>query len=163
VNGRPRVRITVEPDASADDRQRVRDNLDVFNVGVTGQSDYGDVSIFLRGPHGEIRGGLLGALWGGWLHVSHLWVAASLRGRGFGQRLLAAAERYAIDRGCHAVWLTTFSFQAPGFYRKQGYERFATIEGYPPGHAHHFLRKHLGRPARASRRRAGRPRPRPRP
>lgn len=153
---RPRVRIAVEPGASAADRQLVRDHLDTYNVGVTGLSDYDSLSIFLRGPHGEIRGGLLGEIWGGWLHVSYLWVAEGLRGRGFGRRLVAAAERYAVARGCRDAWLTSFSFQAPGFYRKLGYEPFATLPDHPPGHVHHFLRKRLG--ARRPGRRA-RPRP----
>jgi GNAT superfamily N-acetyltransferase len=147
----------VEPNAPVGDRQLVRDHLDTYNVGVTGLSEYDSLSIFLRGPHGEIRGGLLGAIWGGWLHVSYLWVEESLRGRGFGRRLIAGAERYAAERGCHSVWLTTFSFQAPGFYRKLGYELFATLDGCPPGHAHHFLRKRLG--GRRAPRRPRRPRP----
>jgi endonuclease/exonuclease/phosphatase (EEP) superfamily protein YafD len=38
----------------------------------------------------------------------------------------------------------TFSFQARPFYEKFGYEVFATLEDYPPGHRKYFLRKALG-------------------
>jgi ribosomal protein S18 acetylase RimI-like enzyme len=154
--GRPRVRIAVEPQASESDRQAVRDHLDAYNVGVTGLSDYHSLAIMLRAAHGEIRGGLLGTIWGGWLHVAYLWVAEPLRRHGFGARLVRAAERYAVEQGCRAAWLDTFSFQAPGFYRKLGYQRFATLADHPPGQAHHFLWKRLAR-----RRLAGRRRPRP--
>jgi ribosomal protein S18 acetylase RimI-like enzyme len=80
------------------------------------------------------------------LYVRILWVAQALRGQGHGQRLLEAAERRAVERGCRHVFLDTFSFQAPGFYAKQGYEIYARAEDWPVGHAHLFLRKAL--PAR---------------
>ena len=67
----------------------------------------------------------------------------SLRGRGHGRQLLAAAEHYAVERGCTRAWLTTFSFQAPEFYPKLGYEPFAVLEDHPLGHRHHFLQKRL--------------------
>jgi hypothetical protein len=39
--------------------------------------------------------------------------------------------------------LLDFSFQAPGFYAKLGYQTYARAEDWPVGHAHHFLRKDL--------------------
>ena len=54
-----------------------------------------------------------------------------------------AAEQEALARGCRGVYLDTFSFQAPGFYRKQGYTEFGELEGIPPGHSHYFFRKLL--------------------
>jgi GNAT superfamily N-acetyltransferase len=91
-----------------------------------------------------VVGGLLGGIWGGVLYVRILWVAQALRGRGHGRRLLEAAERRAVERGCHRVYLDTFSFQAPGFYEKQGYEIYARADDWPVGHAHYFLRKSIG-------------------
>ena len=37
----------------------------------------------------------------------------------------------------------TFSFQAPGFYEKQGYRRFGGMEGSPRGASRHFYVKRL--------------------
>ena len=137
------LRISVEPHASESLRQHVRDHLDTFNVGVTGFAEYHTVSVFLRDARDEVLGGLLGSIWGGWLHVAILWVAEPLRGRGFGRQLLEAAESYAIERGCTRAWLTTFSFQAPEFYPRFGYETFAILDDHPSGHRHHFLQKRL--------------------
>ncbi len=72
-----------------------------------------------------------------------LWVADVVRGQGHGGRLLAAAEAYALERGCIGVFLDTFSFQARPFYERNGYGVFATLADYPPGHERCFLRKRL--------------------
>jgi hypothetical protein len=48
-----------------------------------------------------------------------------------------------MRRGCHGVWLDTFTFQARGFYERLGYSVFGAIEDYPPGHSRHFLKKDL--------------------
>jgi GNAT superfamily N-acetyltransferase len=137
------LRVVVEPHASESLKQWVRDHLDTYNVAVTGHAEYHSVSIFLRDEHDEILGGLLGNMWGGWLHVGFLWVTEALRGQGHGSTLLETAERLARERGCQAVWLTTFSFQAPAFYPKFGYEVFATLDDHPSGHRHFFLKKRL--------------------
>jgi GNAT superfamily N-acetyltransferase len=88
--------------------------------------------------------GATGFTHSGWLYVHYLWVASELRGTGLGQDILARAEAEARQRGCHAVWLDTFSFQAPGFYEKLGYQEFGRLDDFPPGHSRHFLWKPLG-------------------
>ncbi|GGZ99348.1 GNAT family N-acetyltransferase [Streptomyces echinoruber] len=95
---------------------------------------------------GDLAGGLVGHTWAGWLHVTYLWVAAPHRGAGLGSRLLARAETIAArDRGCRAARLETWDFQAPDFYRKQGYEVVAVIPDYPPGITEYTLTKQLTR------------------
>jgi GNAT superfamily N-acetyltransferase len=56
------------------------------------------------------------------LHVDLLWLAPAPRRSGCGSALLRRAEEFAVEHGCDVVYLSTFSFQAPGSYRKQGYE-----------------------------------------
>lgn len=147
------IRLVVQPHAPESDRRVVREGLDLYNVARTGHDDYHPVSIFLRDGHGEILGGLLGNIWGEWLHVTFLWVAEPLRGRRWGTRLLRAAEGLARERGCVGSWLSSFDFQAPGFYRSHGYREFGVLEGQPTGHAHHFLSKRLRRARRPATRR----------
>jgi len=137
------IRIVSDPHASESLKQVVVDHLDLYNVGTTGITEYSPVNLFLRDQADEVLGGLLGAVWGGVLFVRILWVAQALRGRGYGRRLLEMAEQRAVERGCRQVFLDTHSFQAPGFYERQGYQIYARADNWPVGHAHYFLRKEL--------------------
>ncbi|MEX2222379.1 MAG: GNAT family N-acetyltransferase [Candidatus Rokuibacteriota bacterium] len=137
------IRIVSDPHASEALKQIVVDHLDTYNIALTGLQEYSPVNFFLRDQGDEVMGGLLAQIWGGVLYVRILWVSEALRGRGFGRRLMEAAEQRAVERGCRHVFLDTFSFQAPGFYEKVGYQLYAKADDWPVGHAHHFLRKDL--------------------
>lgn len=141
----PQVRLCVEPQAGSELRGAVSSRLDLFNVATTGLDRWHAVSVFLRDPDEEIVGGILGDIWGGWLHVTHLWVAEWLRGRGHASALLRTAEDLAAVRGCHAARLESYTFQAPDFYVKHGYQVFGVLDDCPPGHQQVFLRKSLPR------------------
>src|SRR5229473_699961 len=62
---------------------------------------------------------------------------------GIGSRVLAMAEEEGRRRGCTRIALTTLSIEAPGFYRKQGYEVAATIDCEPPGLTRYYMMKKL--------------------
>ncbi|HLG48828.1 MAG TPA: GNAT family N-acetyltransferase [Reyranella sp.] len=123
--------------------QIVRDRLDLYNVGVTGVSTYYPMNYLLQNRRGETLGGVLGSAWGGWLHITYLWVDESVRGQDWGTRLMDLAEAYGRERHCHSVTLDTHSFQARPFYEARGYEVFGTLDDYPKGHKKFFLRKKL--------------------
>ncbi|MEU2266568.1 GNAT family N-acetyltransferase [Streptomyces olindensis] len=94
---------------------------------------------------GDLAGGLVGYTWATWLHVTYLWVDERHRGRGLGARLLSEAEHLATTRrGCRAARLETWDFQAPRFYKKQGYEVACAVPDYPPGITEYLLTKRLG-------------------
>src|SRR5262249_30704697 len=76
--------------------------------------------------------GLYGFTWGWMLEVKFVWVREDLRGRGHGRRMLEAAEAEARKRGCEHVWLDSYTFQAPTFYRQFGYQVFGSLDGFPP-------------------------------
>lgn len=138
-----KLRIVIEPHAAEDTKQFIRENLGLYNIAVTKCEEYYPLAIFLRDDNEEIRGGVLGQIWGQWLYVSDLWLSKPLRRSGYGRKLLATAEQYAKEKSCHNVWLTTHSFQARPFYEKLGYEIFAQLEEFPPGHMLYFLKKSL--------------------
>ncbi|MGH4029813.1 GNAT family N-acetyltransferase [Actinomycetota bacterium Odt1-20B] len=93
---------------------------------------------------GELAGGLAAHTWARWLHVDFLWVDERVRGAGLGSRLLGEAERVArVERGCLNSRVETWDFQAPGFYRGQGYELVCVIPDYPEGVKEFTLTKRL--------------------
>jgi GNAT superfamily N-acetyltransferase len=139
----PTIRLSSEPDASPDDVQGIEDQINNFNMRVTGYADFYPVNIFLRDENGVLRGGITAGVWGGWLDIYFLWVDADLRKHSYGAQLLAAAEDEARRYGCRNVHVSTHSFQARPFYERYGYQVIATMDDFPLGHAHYHLRKSL--------------------
>lgn len=141
------LQLAFEPYADDALKQIVVNGVDYHNIAATGYAAYYPVGFYLRDDRAEVMGGLLGEIWGGWLHVTYLWVAAPARRAGHGSRLLAAAEAYAVERGCIGVLLGSHSFQARPFYERRGYRMFAELADYPQGHALYFLTKRFPAPA----------------
>jgi len=133
----------VSGDDESADAELVRNGLYGFNLATTPHSQYSSVAFFLKDDGGQVFGGILGYEWGGWLHITHLWVSDALRGMGFGKQLLAAAEEHATRNGCRRSLLETFSFQARPFYERFGYEVAGQIDGYPDGYTCYFMKKSL--------------------
>ena len=121
----------------------VRDRLDLYNVATTGVSGYYPVNFFVKSTRGETLGGVMGAIWGGWLQIAILWIDESVRGQDWGTRLMDQAETYAREHGCHSATLDTHSFQARPFYEKRGYQVIGTLDDYPEGQKKFFLKKKL--------------------
>lgn len=104
------------------------------------------LTLVLRDDEGRIVGGAIGETNWGWLHLTVLAVSQDLRGQGWGSRLVREMERLAWDRGCHHVWVDTFSFQARPFYERLGFTVFGTLPHYPAGQERYFLSKPLEGP-----------------
>lgn len=129
--------------ATADDLNHVQRQLRLFNEQFVGQSK-ARLAVFQRAPDERgIVGAAVGYLVGEEIFIDWLWVEQPLRGQGHGAHLLAAAERAAIAHGCKRVTLNTFSFQAPDFYRKQGYTMLAEIPDFMVGFTKIYFRKEL--------------------
>ena len=155
-----KLRIVNEPHARAEQRQHLVDSLDAFNVAATSMSEFSPIHLFVKDGRGNVFGGLLGLIWGGWLHVRILWIAEPLRHRGYGRKLLQAAEAAAKDLECVGSFLETHSFQARPFYEKLGYRVIGTHENIPVGHKKHFLEKRFRAPGKPrSKGKRGAPKP----
>ena len=136
--------ITLLETADPEDVKFVQERLREFNEQKVGEGDHHrTLAIFIRDPEQHILGGLLGDTYWGWLYVSILWIDERLRGQGYGERLLAAAEQEAIRRGCKHAHLDTMSFQALPFYEKHGYTVVGVLEDLPEGHKKIFVQKKL--------------------
>jgi GNAT superfamily N-acetyltransferase len=75
--------------------------------------------VVARAADGAIIGGAAAQTYweSGFLH--YLWMRDDQRGGGLGSALLSRLETEVRARGGKFIWLTTFDFQAPGFYQKR--------------------------------------------
>ena len=128
---------------SGDELQFLEDRLYEFNSQQTGREDGHLFAFFIRSDQQEILAGLSGWTWAGACEIQTLWVHPSLRGQGYGRELLEAAEQEAREQACKVILISSYSFQAPEFYQKCGYELVWRLEDFPPGHQHCALVKRL--------------------
>lgn len=100
-----------------------------------------DLGVYLEDETGKKLGGLIGDTHGNWLFINFLWVSEELRGQNIGSRILNQAEETAKERGCKYIFLDTFSFQAPDFYKKHGYKEVFKLEEHPlTGKCYYFTK-----------------------
>ncbi len=123
-------------------RREIMKGLRAFNTGVVGKSDYKPLTVTVK-DKGAIVGGVVGETYFGWMFVSLLWVSDKYRGKKLGRSLMESAEKEARKRGVRHVYLDTFSFQAPGFYKKLGYREFGRLKQFPAGHDRVWMSKAL--------------------
>lgn len=62
---------------------------------------------------------------------------------GIGTKLLLELEKIAIKKECDFIKVDTLSFQALGFYEKNGYEVFGSLDNVGRDYRHYYLKKDL--------------------
>lgn len=101
------------------------------------------IEIIARDEWNEIIGGLYGRSIWGTLEVKTFVVKPENRNKGIGRKLIIEAEKEAKNRNCKFISLDTFSFQAPGFYEKLGFEKIGTETDFPKGFEKYYYRKKI--------------------
>lgn len=114
-----------------------------FNTQQAGDDQAKNICFVLKDHEGEVVGGVIGTTYWEWLSIELMWLREDLRGQGYGHQLLALAEDEGRRRGATHAHLDTFSFQAPGFYQKYGYQIFGELHDFPAGHMRYYLTKDL--------------------
>ena len=117
--------------------------IDTYNQQQAGSYNSKSLCFVVQGTDEEVVGGVIGSVFWDWLYVDLMWVTEELRGQGYGERLLKLIEDEARKCGVKSAYLDTFSFQAPGFYEKYGYQVFGVLKEFPPGHQRYFMMKKL--------------------
>ena len=136
--------ITVTDEFDPADVAVIVDGLGAYDFSRIGYRDFRRLAVLVRNPQtGKVVGGLYGRSEFGLVYVDWLFLPEDLRGAGIGSRVLAMAEEEGRRRGCTRITLTTLSVEAPGFYKKQGYDVAATIDCDPPGLTRHYMMKML--------------------
>ncbi len=113
------------------DEKAIFDGLLEYNLKRIEDKEPRDLGIYLQNETGEKIAGLIGSTHGNWLTVKYLWVSEKVRGQHIGSEILRQAESTAKARGCKFVFLDTFGFQAPLFYKNHGYQEAFVLENYP--------------------------------
>jgi N-acetylglutamate synthase-like GNAT family acetyltransferase len=134
-----RLEIITNHDLSASDIGVLEDHLDEFNSNRTGCHDSAMLSFELKLDDALI-GGIAGFTWAGFCELRQFWIHERFRGAGHGTELLNRAIDEARARNCSHIYLATYSFQAPNFYKRFGFETVAVVEDRPPGHRDFIMR-----------------------
>jgi len=135
--------LTPEDDRAPEVAAELRTRLLRFNELRAGPMNRRDIAATVRDERGQILAGLAGEVFWNSLYVHLLWVDEPYRRQGYGARLLRHAERLAIEASCDCVYLSTFEFQAPGFYAKQGYSVIGELPEVPKGSRRQWFAKTL--------------------
>ena len=132
---------TTEPLVAAD-AQVIDDGLDQFNhaADLSGVTPFTSVA---RLGDGRIIGGAIARRWGACCEIQQMWVDDSMRSHGIGGQIMEQVEAHARAHGCTVLYLDTFSFPAPEFYKKHGYEVACRFDRFPDGVSKFIMRKSL--------------------
>jgi len=96
---------------------------------------------FVAEDEDEIVGAIVGRAYYNEVHIGDLIVDEKCRRLRVGSKLVEAVEKAYAGKGYEKISLTTFGFQAPDFYKKQGYTLEFVREDKDPKLSKYFFIK----------------------
>ena len=123
--------------------KKLEKKIVAFNEKKAGPTQWAPLGLEVRAEKGKWVGGLSGYTYLGSLYVEYLYLDPGYRGRDLGSELLERAEAWGKKKGCRHIHLNTYSFQAPGFYRKRGYKLFGKLGPHLKGLMRYYFKKDL--------------------
>ena len=136
-------KINFETDSKHEDIQILNDGIKEHMLTKRNLKPISSFSYFIRDDSGKIVGGCHGDLFFGSVYVGSLWVAESLRGQGYGTKLMQAAEAFTNENVCNFIAVNTMDWEALDFYKKLGFYVELERKGFDKGSIFYFLRKDL--------------------
>lgn len=125
------MEFVVKEEVTQKDQDDIFKGLLKYNLERLEDKNPRKLGVFLNNEDGEKVAGIICDTHGKWLLIHYLWVDEQQRGKNVGSQLLEMAEEEARRRGCEFSFVDTFDFQAPGFYKKHGYEEVFQLKNYP--------------------------------
>lgn len=125
------MRINFLLNPPKDLKDRIYQGLKAFNLQHFPDEDIQSLACIAEDDEGHFLGGLTGEIFTNTLFVEFLWLDEANRNSGTGRKLMQAIENEAKQRGVTDLYLDTYSFQAPGFYAKLGFEEVGRYTGFP--------------------------------
>ncbi|HEY1930354.1 MAG TPA: GNAT family N-acetyltransferase [Caulobacteraceae bacterium] len=138
----PFDRLYARHDLTPDEIDRLENELYAYNAERTGFRDGRGLGFVIERDGARV-GAVAGYTWGGVCELRQLWVREDCRGQRFGSELMEAAISEARRRGCAYIFLSTYDFQAPTFYKRLAFEQIAEIKDKPLGHTEFIFRRSL--------------------
>ena len=138
--------IILSDHPTKEELEQIQASLHDFNCSQTnGEYDLPGVEINLiaTDQSGTVVGGVIASTVLRVMHLEVLWVAKETRKLGLASQLVLGAERIGAAHVCLTTQTMSFSFQAPGFYQKIGYQVIGIYTGYPFGITEYILNKPL--------------------
>jgi ribosomal protein S18 acetylase RimI-like enzyme len=135
--------ISYTSDPKHEDIQVLYDGLKTHMIAKRDLKPISFYGYFIKDDDGNIVGGCNGCFLYGCLVVDTLWVAESLRGHGYGTKLMQEAERLGVDGECRFMTVNTMDWEALDFYKKLGFNIEFERTGFDKGSIFYFLRKEL--------------------
>jgi len=128
--------------AQSTDIEELTTKLRDYNYQQAGDNTSEAIGCFIRDLQNNLIGGVFAQLSWGWCSIELLWVDQSYRGNQLASQLLSNIEQYAISADINRFKVETASFQALDFYKKLGYQQYASLDNFPIGHTNYYLKKH---------------------
>ena len=140
-----KYKIEIETNPKTETIQQIRNSLIAHNRENSSIADGKNLAIKAVSDLGMIVGGVVAWQWGGCIEIEYLWVSENVRGEKLGTKLLKQLEYLLSEHSSKVIITTTFSFQAPEFYLKNGFEIIDEVAGYPHNVKKYFLKKAVNR------------------
>lgn len=121
----------------------IRDGLSEYSVDTVGSITSSETFGFKITAEEVIVGAAVVKVRLGEVYVEYLFVNSNFRGRGLGTMLMNSIMEFALSIKASFITLTTFSFQAPDFYKKMGFDLEFIRRGYDRGVSKYYFRKNL--------------------
>lgn len=140
------MNLHISRETNKTDKQYINEELYKFNLKYFPEDlrgRYEEVNLYLKDDNGNVRGGILAEVCWNWLEIHIFMIDEDIRKSGFGTKLLVEMEKIAREKECDFIKLDTLSFQALGFYEKNGYEVFGSLDNVGRDYKHYYLKKDL--------------------
>ena len=141
----PKPAYRIEVDHEREEVDVVIEGLRDFNSPYFGNQKSAHFAVYLKDEKGEVAGGVLAWMRPGikLLYIDTIWISEPMRKKGYGKKLMLAAEAEGKKHGCTHAQVDTLSFQAELFYQKLGYKRIGIVHKLYGPHDSIFMRKDL--------------------
>lgn len=107
---------------SAADEEKMSRDLAAYETEHGVDVNYRRFSLLLKDKGGVLIGAMNAYTAYSEVYIDDLWIDAHYRGQGYGKKLMAALEAHFQGKGFNNINLVTSAFQAPGFYKKCGFQ-----------------------------------------